>query len=312
VIVSDEKPLGKQVTLTIRATDFASKNLNARIAELKRRDKPFNLDAVVEGVQFLRGVGSRASEVLPTFYILVGSSTAKAGSEVARWKPTQSATLNRSALRSISLICRSIFDDSRKGMTGKRFANISDATLGAIAEHWSRFSKRPVEDASKALTLLRGVFQLCAQPRKTLLNSESLLERRIGLLKYHADHEAAHITLEPFLLDTLDIVHVVAAIAILGAIIVDFDQPQLGDKYFDSLDEAGWSSAKAIFPEFSMDRLFLRFAVHEQARGYWKHPEFQGLKMLLTQLPAAIGYWDSRDDSVVASEPLVTAPAGSA
>jgi hypothetical protein len=296
--VSEEQNSAELLTLKIQWTDFASKNLNARIAELKRRDQRVEMDAVIEGIQFLRGVDSRASHVLPAFYTLVGSSISpKAGSDVQTWKRTQAASLNFSALQTISLICRSIFDDSRKGMTGKRFANISDVAFASIVEHWSEFSNRPVEDASKALRLLRDLFKLCSQPRKTLLNCKSLLERRIGLLKYHADHEAAHITLEPFLIDIIDITHVVAVISVIGAIIVDFDQPRLGDRYFDSLDEAGWNAAKGMFPDLSTDRLFLRFDIHKQAAGYWKYPEFEGLYMLTTQLPSAIGYWDSKDDT---------------
>jgi hypothetical protein len=180
---------------------------------------------------------------------------------------------------------------------------VSDGTLSSIAIHWARFSKRPVEDALKALGLLRDVFRLCAQRNEALLDGESLLERRIGLLKYHADHQAAHITLEPYLIETIDIVHVVAAITIVGAIIVDFDQSRLGERYFDLLDAAGWSAAKEVFPALSMERLFARFAIHEQARGYWRHPEYEGLKMITTRLPAAIGYWDSQDDEAAAREP---------
>jgi hypothetical protein len=121
--------------------------------------------------------------------------------------------------------------------------------------------------------------------------------------KYHAGHGAAHMSLQPFLINLIDIVHVVAVIAVIGAIFVDFDQPQLGDKYFNSLDEAGWSASKTIFPELAMDRVFLRLDILQQARGYWRHPEYEGLHMLVTQLPAAIGYWDSRDDTVGPSEP---------
>jgi hypothetical protein len=249
--MSEQTGPGDRPTLSIKWTDYASKNLNARIEELKRRDRPFTLDPVVEGIQFLRGVGSRATLMLPALYTLVGSSyLPKVPGELPVWKSTQAASLNFFALQTISLVCRSIFDESRKkNLTGKLFAKASDKTLDAMAEHWSSFSRQPVEDASRALTLLRELFRRCAQPKKSLLEGESLLERRVGLLKYHADRQGAHLSLEPHLVGLIDIVHVVATITMVGAIIVDFDQPCLGPQYFNSLDEAGWSAAKSIFPD---------------------------------------------------------------
>lgn len=305
--MSDEQTPGAAFTLTLKWTDYASKNLNARIAELKRRDQRIQSDAMVDGIQFLRGVGSRASQVLPAFYLLTGSGTPpKPATEVPPWKPTQAAMLDHLALQSISLSCRAIFDETTKRrLTGKRFAHSSDRTLSAIAAYWSKVSKRPEEDAIKALTLLRDLFRLCAQPKRLLLEGKSLLERRVGLLKYHADRAPAHITLDPFVVDLCDIIHVVAAISVVGAIIVDFDPPRPARpnlKYFNSLDEAGWNAAKAIFPDLAMDRLFVRFAIHEQAQGYWKHPEYGGLKMLTSGLPAAIGHWDSKDEAVASEE----------
>jgi hypothetical protein len=238
--------------------------------------------------------------MLPAFYTLVGSSyLPKVPSEQPAWKSTQAASLNFSALQTISLVCRSIFDESRKkNLTGKLFANASDQTVEVIAEHWSNFSGQPVDDAAKALTLLRELFRRCVQPKKSLLQCESLLERRVGLLKYHADRQAAHLTLEPHLVGLIDIIHVVATITVVGAIIVDFDQPRFGPQYFNSLDDAGWNAAKSIFPDLSLNRLFHQFDIHAQARLYWGQPQCEGLKILLTQLPAAIGYWDSRDDSI--------------
>lgn len=221
------------------------------------------------------------------------------GTDVPPWKATQAATLEQLALQSISLTCRAVFDESTKrALTAKRFVNLDERSLRAIAAHWSNMSKLPQEDAKKALGLLRDLFLLCAQPKRLLLDGQTLLERRVGLLKYHADRVPAHITLEPFLIGLRDIIHVVATIAVAGAIIVEFDPPRPNrpnPKYFDSLDEAGWSAAKAIFPNLGMQRLFARFAIDEQARDYWKHTECEGLRMLTTQLPAAIGYWDSGD-----------------
>jgi hypothetical protein len=256
------------------------------------------MDARVETIQFLRGVGSRACQLLPALYTQLGASTTAALKGKPYWQTVQAASSEFSSLQTISLGCRAVFDDGRNRMTGKRFARITDGTLFSVAEYWATSSKRPVEDAARALRLLRDLFERCAQPKKLLLNASSLLERRVGLLKYHADRAAAHITLEPFLFHLLDLIHVVAAVTVVGAIIVDFDDSTRGDRYFDSIDEGAFEAAKSIFPAFpGGQRLFHNFHVHEQGSLYWKIEELGGLNMLLYQLPSALGYWDSADET---------------
>jgi hypothetical protein len=67
-----EDPKPKTVNLTIRAADYASANLNARIVEFLKRDAYIELDPWVKSIQFLRGVSSRASFVLPALYSHIG------------------------------------------------------------------------------------------------------------------------------------------------------------------------------------------------------------------------------------------------
>jgi hypothetical protein len=282
-------------TLHITATDYASHNLNTRIKSFRKMDQHIELDARVESIQFLRGAASRASQVLPALYMQLGARMPVTPG-APHWQAVQAASTEFSSLLAISLSCRSIFDDSRKRMTGKRFAIISDTELMSVADYWAE-GNRKVEDAAKALKLLRELFQRCARPEKILLNAPSLLERRVGLLKYHANRQAAHISLGSFLFDVIDLVHVVAAVAVLGAMIVDFDDPARGNQYFDSVDEAGWQAAKAVFPALPVRRLFHNFDIHQQALLYWRIEELDGLNMLLNQLPAAIGYWDSSNET---------------
>lgn len=137
---------------------------------------------------------------------------------------------------------------------------------------------------------------MCAKPRKDMLNEPSLLARRIGLLKYHADRHAAHISLEPFLFGLTDLVHVVASIIVLGAIIIDFDDRAIGDIYFDQIDDAAWQSSKEYFPEIPVNRLFGHFNILEQRRIYWKSELVDGFDMLFNGLPAALGYWDGENE----------------
>jgi hypothetical protein len=57
---------------------------------------------------------------------------------------------------------------------------------------------------------------------------------------------------------------VVAAMTIIGAMIIDFDDKTRGDRYFDDIDEAAWQAAINTFPGLSGRRLFHDFHIHGQ------------------------------------------------
>lgn len=295
-----EQPPSKDDNATLDINwppDHASQNLDARIEEFRKRDKHIELTPHVGAVQFLRSVSSLATFVLPLFYMEQGSLRI---SEVGApyWQTVRGVTVGHSSLLSMSLFCRSIFDDSNKPLTGKSFGKIGDDTLNRVAEHWTSKGAL-VEDATKALVFLRKVFRRCSQQQGVLLKpGSSLLERRIGLVKYHADRAAAHISLDPFLFGTADLVHVVAAITVIGAIIVDFDDPTRRDKnYFDLIDSGGMEAAEQTFQKLPIPRLFGHMEIHQQAKAYWKLEGDMGLHGLLEGLPSAIGWREGRDDA---------------
>jgi hypothetical protein len=281
--------------LTFRWTDHSSNNLKARILQLRKNDRRIELDVPTEAIQFLRGVASRASFVLPEFYEHVGSVAYRERKDIPYWQKVRAASAANSSLQSISLACRSIFDDSRKGMTGKTFSLISDDDLLRVARYWSSKREGQVESAAQALVFLRCVFQACSKQRKVLLDESSLLARRIGLLKYYADRYAAHISLETYLFHLSDLIHVVAALIVLGAVIDDFDDPTKGDRYFDGIDEAAWHAGETTYPNLPIPRLFKRIMILQQGRLYCKLERANGLDMFLNQLPAVLGYWDSEE-----------------
>jgi hypothetical protein len=297
--VTKEEDPEKKATLVIRWTDYAAANLAARVAKFRKLDQFVEIDGRTGAIQFLRGVSSRASFMLPSLYAQIGSRVPLVGPDIPHWKRVQAANIEYSSMLALSLCCRAVFDERSKRMTAKRFADQSDTALGSVADYWADSVKAPVDDAAKALKLLRSLFQRCARPSKLLLDGPSLLEKRVGLLKFHADRQGAHTTLEPYLFDLLDLVHATAAIAVVGAMIIDFDAPWMGTTYMDSVDEGGWLAAKAIFPTLSGNRLFANFAIHQQAKAYWKIAQLDGLEMLLNQLPSAIGYWDSTNEADV-------------
>ena len=287
----------QKVALRVTWTDYAPRKLSSRIEEFKRRTRHIELDSRVEAIQFLRGTAARASQVLPALYLALGARSIPEDPNRLHWQSVQAAVIEQSALQTIALACRSIFDDNRGEMTGKKIARLSDDTLASVAKYWSERSEGSLEDASKALMLLRRLFARCAQPEKILIDQPSLLERRIGLLKYYAHRQAAHISLEDYLFDVLDLIHVVAAIVIVGSIIVEFDDPGRGEGYFDSIDEGGWRAAKELFPSLPLKRIFQRWNIHQQARLNWKVDQVDGVEFILNQLPSAIVYWDSASAS---------------
>jgi hypothetical protein len=279
--------------IKISITDYASANLDARISKLQVNAPPVALDQYTESILFLRAVGSRASQSLPAFYLLLGASLYFPESAVPYSTAVQAHSLRFSSASTISLCCRKIFDDSRSGMTGKRFANISDADLEKIAHYWANNSKKSKDDAANALGFLRDIFRQLSKPKKELLNRKSLLERRVGLLKTHADREAAHLSIEPFLFDIVDVAHVVASMALVGTIIHGFDNPPSSASYFDSLDQASWEAGKHIFPNITVPRLFNGFDMAQQASNCWRFGAKLGLHWLMDELPSAIGWWES-------------------
>jgi hypothetical protein len=287
----------RSLTLQISWTDHAPTKLAARVQEFRRRDQQVDLDGKVASIQFLRGAAARAGFALPALYLALGARMLPDSERRPHWQVVQAAALEQSSLQTISLACRAIFDDSKSRLSGKRIARMRSDTLESVAKYWSENSGRTMEDASKALDFLRSLFIRCAQPEKVLLDQPSLLERRIGLLKYHAHRQAAHISIEDYLFDILDLVHVTAAIVLIGAVISDFDNASGTDRYFDSIDEGGWMAAKTVFPGLPIKRIFNGWDIHTQAALTWKRPYADGVEYVLNQLPTALGYWDSERES---------------
>lgn len=278
--------------LKIQVDTAEAEALSDRARRLTPSARPSAADGMTSAVQFLRGVMSKATLTLPAFYLFLATSEnepansvpAFAGKVLTHW-------IRYSSRDSLSLACRSVFDDAKTGLTGGKFGKISDATLEHVATYWSEGSGESVNDARAALVLLRKVFRACSAGNATLLRGTSTLGKRIGLLKQHADRTAAHLTLENFEFSIADCAHVVGALTLIGEIIRTFDAAREGREYFSALDEAAHSAAKAMFPTMPNLRLFHDMDVATQALWCWKHQPQKGEHMLLEQLPQAIGWY---------------------
>jgi hypothetical protein len=274
----------------------AEAELADRVNRMQRKGPPIELPPVTRAVQFLRGVSSRATMTLPSFYLYLGSNISPAGGDPAaaiKGYPGlvfQHAT-KFSAISMITLACRKTFDHDPKKMTGGFFAKISDQVLLGVAEYWANKSKRSLDDALAALGLLKAVFADCSKTDTSLFKASAVLGRRIGLLKQYADRSAAHLTLENYEFTPLDCSHVVAALTVIGEIIRSFDDHEHSTSYFDELDEASFSAAKQLFPALPDRRLFADMEIEQQSRLYWQFGIDNGRNMLLQQLPYATGWF---------------------
>jgi hypothetical protein len=286
-----ENPNMAKITLTVNRS--AENLLAERAKRLKPSGPPMQLNPLERAVQFLRGVGSRATMALPAFYLFHGAKTNGDHACMIEGYPgvVLKHVIKFSSIGTISLSCRKAFDHGASGLTGANFAKNSDETLARVAEYWSANSGRSVEEAFTALNLLRSIFRDCAKKDTALLDASTPLGCRIALLKQYANRSAAHLSLESYEFSTLDCAHVVAALTVLGEIIRSFDDPQEQPTYFDTLDDASLSAARQLFPSMPNMRLFANIKIEMQARLCWQWEIERGQEMLLEHLPYAIGWF---------------------
>lgn len=283
--------------LILTKDNTAERELEARARKMKPAGRPAALTPVERAIHFLRGVESRAGFALSEFYLFLGSTQNEPVKCSVEGYPGKVLThsLAFSSINTISLACRKVFDHKPNGpnLTGSSFAKTSDETLKEVAAFWSERSSRSEEEAITALLLLRDLFSDCSKNESQLLDvsKSSTLGRRIGVLKQHANREAAHLSLEYYEFEIRDCAHVVAALCHLGEIVRSFDRPDANPDYYNELDVGAHSAAKSIFPEMPDIRLFQEIEVEPQARLCWQWGIERGKQMFHEQLPHAMGWW---------------------
>lgn len=267
-------------------------NLEARAQRMQRKEEPFRLHGKMRSVHFLRGVMSRASMSLPAIYYFLGTAHSTEGARASGDFPFRVACsyFEFSSLNSLSLNCRKVFDDAKKpDLTGGNFGRLSDEVLEEHARDWSERGNATFNDAHRALVFLREFFQEYARTDTELLREHGRLHKRIGLLKQHANRTAAHLSLESYELEILDMVHVVAALVIVGEVIRSFDAPSMGGDYFNDLDAASHMAALRTFPSLSKFRLFEHMKIKQQASAYWRMYPHESIPRLFDRLEFILG-----------------------
>jgi hypothetical protein len=271
----------------------AERELATRVEKLKSNGPPVTLDPETRSIHFLRGACSRATLLLPEFYLFIGSRVKDdnccsiAGFPGVAFKhATEFSSIN-----TVSLVCRKLFDQKVKGLTGANFAKSSDETLKKVAKHWCQQSGKSQKEALAALNFLKIIFRDCAKGQNQLLAQDDMLRRRIGLIKQHADRRAAHISLDSFAFTVLDCAHVVAAIVVIGEIIRSFDGPSPNPNYFDLLDHASLEAATHLFPDMPSLRLLEQIDINAFAKQCWQSKIKLGRQMMFNELSYATGWF---------------------
>lgn len=253
-------------------------------------------DPSTRAIHFLRGASGRASICLSAFYLFLG---AEASTEEQRrdWTHVQRVkhyTVRFAAIGTLALCIRAIFDSGKVGLGPKTVVTLSPKAFEKVAAYWANGNLRKEQEARCALTLVQKVFSRCAVSISEAKKSRCILTRRVALLKAYADRESAHISLHNYAFDLHDVVHVVAATALLGAVIDRFDRR--GDteaNYLVDIDPAAYTAAVEVFPELSTaPRLFKDVDVHRMLQGLYTGKMFDGVDYLSTWLPSVLGLDD--------------------
>ncbi|WP_448099946.1 hypothetical protein [Luteibacter jiangsuensis] len=264
-------------------------SLRARVERLSK--PPLQLTPLNRSVHFLRGVYSRATFASASFYAFVGASGEDEGTPAVADFPgvVFHNFLEHTAFASLTLDCRKAFGESIKGLTGGFFGKVSDELLVEHAAFWAKRASAPPADALAALRFLRMLFRRLSKHRAELLRGPSELEQRIGLIKFHADRAAAHLSLDDYAIDVLDMAHFAAALVIIGEIIRAFDAPWDSSTRFNDLDAAAATAAHKLFPNSRSLPMLGTMDVSLRARLCWKDPKV-GLDYITRQLPKSTGW----------------------
>lgn len=276
---------------------FSDKELSERANNMTRLGPPGQLTELEHSVQFLNGVLSKASFLLPAYYSFFATSVdAKKASSIDSYPGAVfQCYMNKSGLSYIALVTRKLFDHSNNdSLNGAKFAKISDGTLKKHAKRWASFSGRPEQDAINALEILRTFFKVCSQKTGDLLKEESRLCKRIGLVKQYANREAAHLTFQDYEVSWLDVLHITASVVLIAEIVRSFDRPEYKESYYRKINEAAYTAIKQLYPETPELKLFEKIEIAQLSKDCIARGEDYSMGLLLEKIPDKLSYyWDS-------------------
>ena len=281
----------------MNANSLSDKELSERAIKMARHGPPVQLTELECSVQFLNGVLSKASFLLPAYYSFFATSIdAKKASSIDSYPGAVfQCYMNKSGLSYIALVTRKLFDHSKNdSLNGAKFAKISDRTLKKHAKRWARFSGRSEQYAINALEILRSFFKVCSQEENDLLKEESRLCKRIGLVKQYANREAAHLTFQGYGVSWLDVLHITASIVLVAEIIRSFDRPEYKEGYYHEINSAAFTAIKQLYPETPELKLFKEIDISQLAKECVERGEDYSMELIFEKIPDKLSYyWDS-------------------
>lgn len=257
---------------------------------------PVSIDeASTRAILFMRAAAGRASLCLSAFYLFLGaeSSTDEQRKEWPYPHTVRHYTLRYSAMGTIALAARSIFDHGKDGLHAKMVTKLSSKDMEEVATYWARNDPNRLPDARLALAFVQSVLARCAIPIKEANRSKCILAKRVACLKAYADREAAHISVHHYEYTMKDVIHVASAVALFGAVIHDFDSGKEGAglKFLVDIDKAAYDAAAEIFPDLKQFRRLFERGGEAMLRNLYKGKLMAGADYLSTWLLSALG-WD--------------------
>lgn len=283
-----------KVTLTLKfpVSNSPAETLE-RINKITKSPAPIS-ERSTKAILFLRAASGRATLSLSAFYLFLAAQLST-DSDRKAWAYSQRVkhyTLRFSSVNTIALSARTIFDHSSKNeLCAKTILSANKSDLQKIASFWSNRTGREYSDAEEALLFVKDILEQCAIPINSAKKSPYVLARRIAFMKALADRESAHISLHEYEYTFLDVAHVVAATALLGAVIYHFDHPrESGAKHFEALDIAAHEGASDVFPQTKkLIRLFENNKFEEIIKTLLKGKMMPGHVYLSEYLPSVLG-----------------------
>jgi hypothetical protein len=282
------------VGLIMNTESLSDKELSERADSLTSLGPPARLIKLEHSVQFLNGVLSEASFLLPAYYSFFATSLdAKKASSIDGYPgAVLQCYMNKSALSYISLVARKLFDHSNDdSLNGAKFSKTSDCTLKKHAERWASFSGRPKQDAINALEILRTFFKICSQNPSDLLKEESRLCKKIGLVKQYANREAAHLTFQNYEVSWLDVLHITASMVLVAEIVRSFDRPEYKESYYHEINDAAFTAIKKLYPKTQEFKLFEGIEIAQLAKNCIDRGERYSMELLLEKIPETLSYY---------------------
>ncbi|WP_024870211.1 hypothetical protein [Pseudoxanthomonas suwonensis] len=263
--------------------DLTSDILADRVHRMQSRLPPEKLKGMYATIHFLRSMESRSTFALASFYALLAADVYGKNRCILEGDPGRVFQSQWSfvSLNAVGMICRMTFDHDHTVMSGANFFKVAqvEGVMAAHAKYWANGKSEVEADALRALSFLRAFFKKFSKRNDELFKSGSTLGNRIGLLKRYADQSAAHLSLNDYEFDRMDVAHVVAALVIVAAMVHSFDA-SAADGYFNQIDSAAYSAAMQLFPDAKMRRLLDGVDIDELARLCWQQDEVQGLELL--------------------------------